>query len=235
MFNFRKDKKLQEHPVQPVAQPPIPPPLIKHSIYNNELEIQENKIIPDNFIIPKHIDTINIPQKYTQPIDILKYNNNILKIQFKNRYVNHIPYIGVFNQPLNNLPINLRELDIMYTNYNHPLHVLPYTLTKLLLSDTFNHNLDLLPESLQILKLGSNYNKKLDDLPSGLKVLDLGNGFMTPDSILPGGIEEIYLFDYQRELFDKRFWSRMKLLNVNRKRNLYCESNYDYDVSNYNS
>lgn len=234
MFNFRKDKKLQEHPVQPVAQPPIPPPLIKHSIYNNELEIQENKIIPDNFIIPKNINTINIPSYYTQPIDILKYNNNIFKIQFK-KFNESFLDRPIFNQPLNNLPINLKELDIIYTKYNHPLHVLPYTLTKLLLSHTFNHNLDLLPESLQILKLGGNYNKKLDDLPSGLKVLDIGSGFMTPDSILPGAIEEIYLFDYQRELFDKRFWSRMKLLNVNRKRNLHCESNYDYKVSDYNS
>ena len=75
---------------------------------------------------------------------------------------------------INSLPNEVESICIMsHSNFNQPLTNLPFNLKKLIIYDiTFNQNLDCLPNNLETLIIGcKNYNLPLDNLPQNLKSL----------------------------------------------------------------
>ena len=80
------------------------------------------------------------------------------------------PINSNFNQPLNNLPLELQELEL-YDKFNQPLYSLPHGLKRLIINGDFNHPLDNLPSTLEYLEIRGEFNYPLDNLPSNLKML----------------------------------------------------------------
>lgn len=83
-------------------------------------------------------------------------------------------FIGIFNQPINNLPLFITHI-ILLTNFNYPIDNLPETLKVLLIhSNLFNHSLDYLPNGLKklYLLLGE-FDTPILSLPTNLEVLDI--------------------------------------------------------------
>lgn len=186
-----------------------------YDIQQTKLLIHDNKLIPYDIILNNNIDTIiftrpGIFSLYDLSIDILKDLENIKTIIFELN----------FNNTLDNLPKNLENLIFKNNNkFNQPLSNLPITLKNLSLSGDFDQLLDLLPEGILKLKIPKNYNKKLNDLPSSLVYLEIGTGYMHPDTLLPGCINVIALHSHQMILFDKRFWHKMKLIDIHKSKN----------------
>lgn len=88
--------------------------LIRHNIYDNTIEICENKEIPINLIILGNINTVKFSDDFNSLIDNLRNNKNIKTIIFNSK----------FNQKIDNLPINLSELYLGY-DFNQELRNLP--------------------------------------------------------------------------------------------------------------
>lgn len=86
-----------------------------------------------------------------------------------------IEFGSKFNKSISNLPETLETL-ILSSEFNQPLDNLPINLIYLSLYDClkFDYNLDYLPEGLKTLILPENYYyKPINNLPIGTKVLNL--------------------------------------------------------------
>jgi hypothetical protein len=169
-----------------------------------QLELLQNKLIKtlvlhDSFNekienIPKKLETLifGIESKFDNSIDSL---SNAKKLKTK------ILKLGSdFNQPINNLPKNLKVLKLS-GDYNQPINNLPKKLKTLVLGSSFNQFIDNLPTSLRKLKfmglscfdqsinnflestvnlkilILDNFKKSIDNLPENLKILRLNNQY----------------------------------------------------------
>lgn len=84
------------------------------------------------------------------------------------------PINSDFNQPLDNLPSGLEELEL-YDKFNHPLDNLPHGLLRLVINSDFNYPLENLPSTLKYLEIRGEFNHPLNrkTLPAGLEELVL--------------------------------------------------------------
>lgn len=143
------------------------------------------------------------------------------------------------SQPISNLPFNLETL-IIGDNYDGPIDVsiLPNTLKKLDIGDSFNNELpalpinltylhignsydyeipQILPNSLQYLFIGDSFNSALpNELPDTLRVLFIGNKFNQElPSGLPKSLEELYLGDsFNHELRSTYLPNSIKVIKL---------------------
>jgi len=137
--------------------------IISYNKFDNKIHISidDDKLVKLSKInYKKIIDTIKLQPKYK-----LKYFHT------SNREISY-PITSSFNQPLNNLPVNLEVLRLDCLDFNHPLDNLPKKLKYLKLHFyEFNFSLDNLPENLEHLEilLHKTYNFNFDNLPKKLK------------------------------------------------------------------
>jgi hypothetical protein len=104
---------------------------------------------------------------------------------------------------IHSLPDNIECITIMsHSDFNQPLENLPFNLKILnIYDDTFNQSLDSLPVNLEKLVIGSKtYNKPLDNLPSNLKILYFIRfvKYNQPLTNLPNSIEKITVYTYYK-------------------------------------
>lgn len=123
-----------------------------------------NRSLEDDDIINslKTIKSIYFGSCFDHPIDCLP--NNIEKIIFD--------IDSVFNQQINNLPVNLKEI-YLGNHFNQPVNCLPSSLTKIIFGISFNQSLDNLPNGLEELVLGIGFLQKLENLPSSIKKINI--------------------------------------------------------------
>jgi len=147
----------------------------------------------------KKVKEVSFCWRFDKSIDKLPDNIELIRFEdifrnedsFFNQKVEKLPrnlkciiFSDYFNQPLDNLPSGLLELNLKFCyDFNHPLDFLPDSLNKLIIGIGFNQPLDNLPRGLKHLLIQSEcYSNPLDNLPQNLEILEL----------------EIY--DYQYEL-----------------------------------
>jgi len=98
-----------------------------------------------------------------------------------------------FNQPLDNLPVNLNKL-VVGDSFKKPLDFLPFGLKHLELPVGYNQPLDNLPSGLEYLKIDWCYDKPLNNLPEGLKILKIFTGLYKYDLLnLPHSLEKLII------------------------------------------
>lgn len=123
---------------------------------------------------------------------------------------NRIDFGDMFNQPVDNIPDNVREiqfgkhfnqkvdnlpshLEEIYfgDDFNQPINNLPNTLKKIFLGTYFDQSVDYLPNSLETLEFCelSDFNQHLNNLPSNLKVLSINGNYQQDLDNLPDSIE----------------------------------------------
>ena len=136
----------------------------------------------NDILITRDVKSLFLCTAFNHPVNNLP--NNIEKLFIKRLYKNYFKYgdytlsyvlssdlskqvkkilnlptmigVSVFNQPLDNLPINLKVLQIYWEYFN------------------FKQSLDYLPAGLKMLGIGLEYpNGMLDNLPNGLKILKI--------------------------------------------------------------
>lgn len=138
-----------------------------------------------------------------------------------------------FNQPINNLPPNLKKLSFNFSSrFKHNIDNLPKNLEYLDLGDDneFNNNLDNLPPALKILKTGSKFNQKLDYLPINLKVLEVGHSFNQILNNLPKNLEILIIngIDGEYGIYNQPIYN----LPENLKELIIESSNFDQPINN---
>ena len=101
------------------------------------------------------------------------------------------PINSDFNQPLENLPPTLEEIEL-YDRFNQPLDFLPYSLKRLIINSEFNHPLDNLPDTLEYLEIRGEFNHPLTNLPSKLKMLVIKDVYDYDDDELKKSISRFY-------------------------------------------
>lgn len=105
----------------------------------------------------------------------------------------------IYNMPLDKLPSNLEELNIIGLDYfNHELNNLPSTLKKLSIGGIYSHSLDNLPNGLKELRLGGNYKSKLDGLPNNLETLYLDYNFNQELDNLPSSLKNLIIGQFSK-------------------------------------
>ncbi len=114
---------------------------------------------------PLQLKKLVLPSNYNKPIDLLANCNNLESITFS----------GVFNQPIDVLPPNVKTIIFSKCDFNKPINNLPSRLEQLVFSDgLFNQNIDNLPNNIKFLELNSiNFNKPINNLPNGLTNLSI--------------------------------------------------------------
>lgn len=77
-----------------------------------------------------------------------------------------------FNKPIDNLPPNLKCLELSYT-FNQPVDNLPNGLEKIIFNTNFNQPVDNLPESLKYIEFGYHFNQDITNLPTNIMTIKL--------------------------------------------------------------
>jgi hypothetical protein len=131
----------------------------------------------------------------------------------------YCPQKSNFNQEINNLPKEIKELVLSYNydknldnlpnlthltifgKFNNPINNLPLTLLFLRFADSqFNNSIDSLPSGLKMLVLDCRcrFNQSFDNLPSSLEFLDI-DGYDDTMQInnLPQGLKTLYLHGFE--------------------------------------
>jgi len=121
--------------------------------------------------LPESLEYLEFRGKFNKSLDYLP--SSVKEINFITIFAGDTdPITSSFNQPLNNLPVNLEVLRLDCLDFNHPLDNLPKKLKYLKLHFyEFNFSLDNLPENLEHLEilLHKTYNFNFDNLPKKLK------------------------------------------------------------------
>ncbi len=160
--------------------------------------------------------------KFNQKLDNLQdFNNNNYGYVFSKSLKSTIRKIKIhcdsFNQPIDNLPNGLIDLEIRSVLFNQNLEHLPDTIKDLKIAGDFNYPLDNLPDSLNnlvlecditypldnlpsnlsTLKIGlyTNFNIELNNLPDNLIYLHVGNGYDKPFQNLKEGLKYLVIGD----------------------------------------
>lgn len=148
-------------------------------------------------LLPDSIQELCFGRSFNQPVN--KWPSNLKYLHFLQN--------PIFNQPLDNLPYGIEELNIESTfgiaKFDQPVNNLPNTLKLLNLGNGFNQPVDNLPESLEQLGFGwynfdertvfSKFNQPIDNLPQNLIVLVLGNNFFQSINNLPDELVELFI------------------------------------------
>ena len=111
----------------------------------------------------KKFKKIKFSMQFNQPFDFTSLEN-----------IESI-FIGLFfNQSLDYLPPNLKELSFCFVSkFNNSIDNLPNSVEYICFGNDFNQNIDNLPLRLKELHLSSNFNKPIDFLPHGLEKLSM--------------------------------------------------------------
>jgi len=105
-------------------------------------------------------------------LEILSIINSDCLIDLENlpRRLRRLRLDITLKKSLDNLPIQLKVLDLSNACYNFSLDNLPNSITYLNLNNIyFDQCLDNLPAMLKVLKLGNNFNRELNNLPRKIK------------------------------------------------------------------
>ncbi len=162
--------------------------------FNNNKEIKLFVGIRDIIDIEKRktIEMTNMKTSYL--INHYKINSNLLMLKLhKNQYAD------IQHYKLNNLPPKLQILIIQ--NINEPLNNLPLCLKILDIKSVFSHDLDNLPECLKILQIYK-FNKKMDDLPKSLEKLYIVNPYSQELKNLPRFLNSLTFSDEYNSKID---------------------------------
>jgi len=99
------------------------------------------------------------------------FGNNPIEIDKLEKY-NGIEFADEYNQPVDNLPINIKFL-FFGIDFNQSLDNLPSGIEKIYFANNskFSQPVDFLPAGLKEIRFGYNYNIPLDNLPVSLEKL----------------------------------------------------------------
>lgn len=154
-----------------------------------KLIIIQSGIKPDdNFVL----GTLNLPENLEE-----------LSFEYEDEYEPNSFYLNNLSKLFNNLPKNLKILNIP-SFWNNPLLNLPTKLEVLYLGIKYNQSLDFLPESIKHIEFveGCKFNKPLHNLPSQLEHLNLQfqNKCTYTISNLPNSIKYLEIGEYELEI-----------------------------------
>lgn len=160
--------------------------------------------------LPQTLTILKTGSKFNQKLDYLPINLKVLEVgRSFNQILNNLPKkleiliiygidgeYGIYNQPIYNLPENLKELIIESSNFNQPINNLPLNLEILTIySEFLNQSLDYLPNSLKELRLFSKIlNQPIDKLPQNLKILDITSELFNQSlNNIPKNLEKLFI------------------------------------------
>lgn len=191
------------------------------AIFNNDFNEELSKETLEKL---KEYKSVIFGKKFNKSIDNLPNNIKHIEIRKISKQTEFTLYpASDFDQPINNLPINLKTLCLFTNNFSHNLDFLPESLETLVFNNTnaidtnkityfnnlpinlkelilditrFNSPLDQLPDNLEKLTITSGIClTKLDKLPRNLKTLKLDGGVFGELDNLPDLLEEL-IFKY---------------------------------------
>jgi hypothetical protein len=144
----------------------------------------------DNVHLPKDLQTLLLSRAFNHPIQHIKLPPYLTNLSFSEE--------GTFNQPIESLrfPYTLHTLQFS-SSFNHPIDKIrfPPVLTYLKFGSYFNHPLPLLPSSLTELSFGNSFNQPIQKIifPPALTALYFGLDFNQPLPILPSSLSRLCL------------------------------------------
>jgi len=126
--------------------------------------------------------------------------NTVSKIEF----LAHHPYfniessdddediqsISIFNQPLENIPSNIKEI-YLGDCFNKSVNNLPIGLEKIVFGYNFNRCVDFLPITLKYVEFGAKFNKSIDNLPNLVEEIYLDKDFDKVITKFPSNLRKI--------------------------------------------
>ena len=118
-----------------------------------------------------------------------------------------------FNQSLDNLPNNVKQVSIQNNDYNKDLNNLPISLTFLIIEcNHFSGDISFLPENLKVLFFKTKItNKQIENLP---KLRYLCTYFSEDIKNLPDSIEYLKILNSKGNHFDVGEVKKFKIINL---------------------
>ena len=176
---------------------------------NDELHVSKNFnrhfVETDWDIIPKKIffnDEFNYSiENLPEGIEYLRFgqlfNKSLDKLPQSITHI-YFGYLAGFDQPINNLPQNLKTLELGFY-FTQSLNCLPAKLESLKIVGNFSHTLEYLPVNLKTLVIGNEFNRKIDLLPASITHLTLGDTFNHSVAKLPKSLMYLQLgFEFNK-------------------------------------
>lgn len=173
------------------------------SILAKTMKIYSNKIDETicGAIIEYDINTIEILNKLSHPIDNLPNNVSVLIIHncvgtHLNDLPNSITYIYFVNYTgeLNCLSNGVKVINFG-NKFNSCIMNLPTSVEEIITGNSFNKSVDYLPSNLKSIKFGNSFNQHVNDLLPGLEMIIFGHDFNQDISNLPNSVKYIH-FDW---------------------------------------
>ena len=129
---------------------------------------------------------------------------------------NKIEFSQNFDDPLSEDIIeDIKKCEIIYFNYdfNQPVNNLPNNIRKIIFGKKFNQPVDHLPQEIMMINFCCDFNQTIDFLPINLICLSLGPKFNQPIDNLPENLKKLTIHNFSNELNVKNFHSDR--LNIN--------------------